>query len=182
MLCMLCVIVKNYYFGGRGLERTGYGRTLRDTPSLHLPNYPTQRSQIPGKCLYSTLHLCLRRGLAATPTRNISDLFKPKTGACSSVGKAKMAPEYHEEDYIEDSQSGPEDSGRGKACHDHPLTLADMSVVAADIKRDKKTWGSILSEHIGHSDQRDLTMHPLEKSSAAELYTQRRTHAQGEEE
>lgn len=73
-----------------------YGRTLGELQHIHslqLPKYPTFSSQMPGKRLYSTPHSRPKRGSAVTPARNVSDLFRPKVGGRSSVGKPKMTPE-----------------------------------------------------------------------------------------
>lgn len=54
-----------------------------------------------------------------------------------------MVPTRHEENYSEDSQSAPEDSGRGLSHSEHPLTYADMSVFAADIK---STFSAVITD------------------------------------
>lgn len=87
-----------------------------------------------------------------------------------------MGPTQHEEEYSEDSQSATEDSGRGKSQSDHPLTYADMSVIAVDIK---STFSAaitglklnllVLNEKLATAEaagkHRDKAIHKLENTS-----------------
>lgn len=47
----------------------------------------------------------------------------------------KMAQARGEDEYSEDSQSAIEDPVREERDLDHPLTLADMNIIAADKKK-----------------------------------------------
>lgn len=66
--------------------------------------------------------------------QNIVGLFKPRTAGRGAATRPKMASISHDEDYSDDSQSAPESSARGKSAPAQPLTFADMSMIAADIK------------------------------------------------
>lgn len=56
----------------------------------------------------------------------------------------KMARSQHdEEDFSEDSQYTVENSGRSRTRSSKPLTFADMSVIAADIKA---TFSAVITD------------------------------------
>lgn len=78
------------------------------------------------------------------------------------------------EEYSEDSQSVPEDNGRGSSNPILPLTYADMSVFAADIIStfsgaitDLKSNLLVLNDKMATAEtagrQRDRAIHRLEK-------------------
>lgn len=101
-------------------------------------------------------------------SRNITDIFEMKPEARSGVRSTKMAPSQHEEEASENSQSAPEDYSRGASCSDHPLTYANISVFAADIK-------SIFSAAIMDIKPNFLAM--TEKMAAAETAGKHRDKA-----
>lgn len=88
-----------------------------------------------------------------------------------------MALTPQEEGESEDSLSASEDTSRGKSKSDHPLTFADMSVFAADIKAtfsaaitDLKTSMMVINEKMAAAEnagrQRDKAIHKLELVSS----------------
>lgn len=86
------------------------------------------------KLSYRTPHTRSRRSSATHWGRNISDIFRDQTLTRSGTSEAKIAPTHAAEDFSEDSQSAPENNGRGPSYPNLPLTYADMAIIAADIK------------------------------------------------
>lgn len=130
---------------------------------------------MPGKKLYYTPKSRPRRGSVPHSASTIPDIFKAKQLSGGDT-RSKMAPAHNEEEYSEDSQSAPEDSGRGKHKPDHPLTFADMSLIAADIKAtfsaaitDLKTSMLVINEKMAAAEaagrHRDKAIGRLEKAS-----------------
>ena len=83
-------------------------------------------------------------------------------------------PQHEEDDFSEDSQFNAEDSGRNRPRSGKPLTFADMSVIAADIKAtfsaaitDLKSNILVLSDKMETAEakgkHRDKALHRLEK-------------------
>lgn len=100
-----------------------------------------------------------------------------------------MAPVQREEDLSEDSLSATEDNGRRETRPDHPLTYADMSVFAADIKAsfsaaitDLKTNLLVLTEKMATAEtagkHRDRAINRLDRvvSSHAHHFIEMNRH------
>lgn len=129
---------------------------------------------MPGRKTYSTSLSRPRRSTVPSSAKNIADLFKLRSAGRGAADRSKMVPIHHEEDFSDDSQSAPERSIRGKSNPDHPLTLADMSVIAADIKAtfsaaltDLKTSMLVLNEKMAATEtagkRRERAIQRIEK-------------------
>ncbi|XP_040195108.1 vomeronasal type-2 receptor 26-like [Rana temporaria] len=104
--------------------------------------------------------------------QSISELFKASGNNVASSKMARSQPD--EDDFSEDSQYTAEDSGRSRSRSNKPLTFADMSVIAADIKAtfsaaitDLKSNLLVLSDKMEAVEvkgkQRDRAIRRLEK-------------------
>lgn len=131
-----------------------------------------------GRKLYSTPQTRPRRGQPPSAAQKLTHLFKKKSAAGRSMTDPMMVPtqhsEHHEEDFSGDSESAPEDTGRGKTRSNKPLTYADMSCFTADIKStfsaaitDLKMNLVVLTEKLAATEhagrQRDKKLHRLDK-------------------
>ncbi|XP_073482001.1 vomeronasal type-2 receptor 26-like [Aquarana catesbeiana] len=79
-----------------------------------------------------------------------------------------MAPTHTEEDFSEDSQSAAEDNGKSLSHSNHPLTYANMSIFAADIK---STFSAAIT------DLKSNLLVLTEKMASAEAYGKQRETA-----
>lgn len=96
----------------------------------------------------------------------------------SGTSEAKMAPTRVAEDFSKDSQSAPEDNGRGSSHPNLPLTYADMAIIAADIKSsfsaamtDLKSSLLVLNERVSTAEMngkhRDKAINRLDRISTS---------------
>lgn len=103
----------------------------------------------------------------------ILDIFKPRSGYRSRTLDGKMASSPHKEDSNEESIATSEEWERDPLHADSPLTLADITEIAADIKKlvtsaitDLKTEIKNMSEQLTSqeraSKKRDKAINRLE--------------------